>query len=176
VSMEEADAEKKAEMPELDLWGSGRKFLGYSMTVQRRPRLQAAVQSVERFKVKARQLFRQGRGRNLNRFIMEDLNPLLRGWANYYRRATTSKLFEDLDRWIRRKLRCLIWRRWARVRTRARQLIKLGFTETKAWCCARSGRGPWWNAGSSHMNAAYPNSAFERMGLISIVATVRASA
>ena len=152
------------------------KFLGYSMTMQRRPRLQAAAQSVERFKVKARQLFRQGRGRNLERFIMEDLNPLLRGWANYYRKATTSKLFEDLDRWIRRKLRCLIWRRWARVRTRARQLIKLGFTEKQAWCCASSGRGPWWNAGSSHMNAAYPNSAFERMGLISIVATVRASA
>ena len=102
------------------------KFLGYSMTVQRRPRLQAAVQSVERFKVKARQLFRQGRGRNLERFIMEDLNPLLRGWANYYRKATTSKLFEDLDRWIRRKLRCLIWRRWARVGTRARQLIRRG--------------------------------------------------
>lgn len=152
------------------------KFLGYSMTMQRRPRLQAAVQSVERFKVKVRQLFRQGRGRNLNRFIMGDLNPLLRGWANYYRKATTSKVFEDLDRWIRRKLRCLIWRRWARVRTRARQLIKLGFTEQKAWCCARSGRGPWWNAGSSHMNAAYPNSAFARMGLISIVATVRVSA
>ena len=152
------------------------KFLGYSMTVQRRPRLQAAVQSVERFKVKARQLFRQGRGRHLNRFIMEDLNPLLRGWANYYRKATTSNLFEDLDRWIRRKLRCLIWRRWARVRTRARQLIQRGFTEKKAWCCAYNGRGPWWNAGSSHMNAAYPNSAFERMGLISIVATVRASA
>ena len=152
------------------------KFLGYSMTVQRRPRLQAAAQSVERFKVKARQLFRQGRGRNLNRFIVEDLNPLLRGWANYYRKATTSNLFEDLDRWIRRKLRCLIWRRWARIRTRARQLIKLGFTERKAWCCALSGRGPWWNAGSSHMNAAYPNAAFERIGLISIVATVRASA
>jgi hypothetical protein len=84
------------------------------MTMQRRP-LQAAVQSVERLKVKARQLFRQGRGRNLERFIMEDLNPLLRGWANYYRKATTSNLFEDLDRWIRRKLRCLIWRRWARV-------------------------------------------------------------
>lgn len=152
------------------------KFLGYSMTVQRRPRLQAAVQSVERFKVKARQLFRQGRGRNLERFIMEDLNPLLRGWANYYRKATTSKLFEDLDRWIRRKLRCLIWRRWARVGTRARQLIRRGFTKQKAWCCAYNGRGPWWNAGSSHMNAAYPNSALERMGLISIVATVRASA
>ena len=56
----------------------------------------------------------------------------------------------------------------ARIRTRARQLIKLGFTERKAWCCARNGRGPWWNAGSSHMNAAYPNAAFERIGLISI--------
>ena len=48
---------------------------------------------------------------------MEDLNPLLRGWANYYRKATTSNHFEALDRWIRRRLCCLIWRRWARVRT-----------------------------------------------------------
>ena len=106
---------------------------------------------------------------------MEDLNPLLRGWANYYRKATTSNHFEALEL-FRRKLRCRIWRRWARVGTRARQLIRAGVHEQKVWCCAYNGRGPWWNAGSSHMNAAYPNSAFERMGLISIVTTVRASA
>ena len=152
------------------------KFLGYSMTVQRQPRLKVAARSVERFKDKVRQLVRQGRGRNLERFIEQDLNPVVRGWANYYRKATTYGLFEDLDGWLRRKLRCLVWRRWKRVYTRARRLITLGFTDAKAWRCACNGRGPWWNAGAPHMNAAYPAAKFQRMGLVSLLATVKAHA
>ena len=152
------------------------KFLGYSMTVHRSPRLKVAGESVKRFKAKVRQLIRKGRGRNLERFIAGDLNPLVRGWANYYREAKTYGIFEELDGWLRRKLRCLIWRRWKRVYTRARRLIALGFTKIKAWQCACNGRGPWWNAGAAHMNAAYPAAAFERMGLISLLETIKAHA
>jgi RNA-directed DNA polymerase len=152
------------------------KFLGYSMTVHRSPRLKVAGQSVERFKDKVRQLIRKGRGRNLERFIAEDLNPLVRGWANYYKKAMTYGIFEELDGWLRRKLRSLIWRRWKRVYTRARRLIALGFVEAKAWRCACNGRGPWWNAGASHMNAAYPAAAFGRMGLISLLETIKTHA
>jgi RNA-directed DNA polymerase len=152
------------------------KFLGYSMTVQRQPRLKVAERSVTRFKDKVRQLIRVGRGSNLERFIQKDLNPVVRGWANYYRKATTYGVFADLDGWLRRKLRCLIWRRWKRACTRIRRLIALGFTEAKAWRCACNGRGPWWNAGSSHMNAAYPAATFQRLGLVSLLATVKADA
>lgn len=134
-----------------------------------------AERSVGRFKDKVRQLTRQGRGRNLERFIEQDLNPLMRGWANYYRKATTYGVFEDLDGWLRRKLRCLIWPRWKRRYTCARRLIALGFTEAKAWRSACNGRGPWWNAGSSHMNAAYPAATFQGMGLVSLLATVKVS-
>ena len=140
------------------------------------PRLKVAARSVERCKDKVRQLVRQGRGRNLERFIGKDLNPVVRGWANYCRKATTYGLFEDRDGWLQRKLRCLIWRRWKRVHTRARRLIALGFAEAKAWCSAGQGRGPWWNAGSWHMNAAYPAATFRRMGLASLLATVKAHA
>ena len=38
---------------------------------------------------------------------------------------------------------------------------------------ARNGRGPWWNAGASHMNAAFPKSWFDRMGLVSLLDTVQ---
>ena len=152
------------------------KFLGYSMTVHRQPRLKVAARSVERFKDKVRQLVHVGRGRNLQRFIEKDLNPVVRGWANYYGKATTYGIFEDLDGWLRRKLRCLIWRQWKRPYSRARRLIALGFTEAKAWCCAGNGRGPWWNAGAPHMNAAYPAAEFQRMGLVSLLATVKAHA
>ena len=129
------------------------------------PRLKVAARSVERCKDKVRQLVR--RGRNLERLIGKDLNPVVRGWANYYRKATTDGLFEDLDGRLRRKLRCLIWRRWKRVHPRARRLIALGFTAAKAWCSACQGRGPWWNADSWHMNADSPAAKFRRMGLVS---------
>ncbi len=152
------------------------KFLGYTMTFHHQPKLKAAASSVERFKSKARLLFRQGRGRNLEWFITETLNPLLRGWASYYRRSRVYGVFGELDGWVRRKLRCLIWRRWKRGSTRLRRLRQLGFAEAKARHCAYNGRGPWWNAGASHMNTAYPTSAFARMGLVSILATVQAKA
>lgn len=74
------------------------KFLGYSMTVHRQPRLKVAARSVERFKDKVRQLVHVGRGRNLQRFIEKDLNPVVRGWANHYGKATTYGVFEDLDK------------------------------------------------------------------------------
>lgn len=149
------------------------KFLGYSMTKYRKPRLRVAEQSMGRFKNKIRVLFRKGRGRNLESFIKEDLNPLVRGWANYYRQAERYEEFEDLDRWLRRKLRCLIWRSWKGIKTRTRRLITLGFAESKAWKCASNGRGPWWHAGSSHMNAACPKAYFQRLGLVSILATIK---
>jgi RNA-directed DNA polymerase len=145
-----------------------RKFLGYSMTFHQQPRLKVAPASVKRFKSKLKQLFRAGRGRNLARFITE-LTPLLRGWVNYFRLAEVKGVFEELDGWIRRKLRCILWRQWKRTATRAKNLMRLGLDEVRAWKSATNGRGPWWNSGASHMHACYPKSYFDRLGLVSLL-------
>lgn len=149
-----------------------RKFLGYSMTFHHQPRLKAAPQSVERLKAKLRNLFRQGRGRNLQRFIAA-LAPVLRGWITYFRHAEVKGIFEELDGWIRRKLRCLLWRQWKRVYTRAKNLMKQGLAEARAWQSATNGRGPWRNAGASHMNEAFPAQFFDTLGLVSLLTTHR---
>jgi len=146
-----------------------RKFLGYSMTFHRQPRLKVAEASVERLKEKLREKFREGRGRNLKQFITEELNALLRGWSSYFRLAEVKGLFEELDGWLRRKLRCLLWRQWKRVYARAKALMKRGFDEARAWKSATNGRGPWWNAGASHMNEAFPKSYFDGLGLVSLL-------
>jgi RNA-directed DNA polymerase len=148
------------------------KFLGYSMTVTRRPRLKVADQSVQRLRAKVRALLPRGRGKRMTEFITEDLNPLLRGWANYYRKAEVRGILEELDRWVRRKLRCILWRSWKRARTRARRLIAGGVAAEHAWHCVYNGRGPWHNAGSQAMNTAYPAAAFARMGLVSLTAII----
>ena len=145
-----------------------RKFLGYSMTVHKQPRLKAAHQSIERLKNKLRELLRRGRGRNLAKLI-EELTPILRGWINYYRLAQVKGVFEELDGWIRRKLRCILWRQWKRTYTRAKNLMKRGLPEGRAWKSATNGRGPWWNSGASHMNEAYPKKFFDTLGLVSLL-------
>jgi len=145
-----------------------RKFLGYSMTWHKEPRLKVAPESVKRLKDKLREKFRQGRGRNIGRFI-EELAPLLRGWVNYFRLAEVKNTFEDLDGWIRRKLRRNLWRQWKRNYTRAKNLMKLGLSEERAWKSATNGRGPWWNSGASHMNQALPRKFFDAHGLISLL-------
>ena len=149
-----------------------RKFLGYSMTFHQAPQLKVAPKSVERFKAKIRRLFRFGRGRNLKRFIQE-LTPVLRGWVNYFRMAEVKGIFEELDQWIRRKLRGLLWRRWKRVKARAKNLMKRGLAKERAWKLATNGRGPWWNAGASHMNETFPKRYFDELGLVTLINQLR---
>jgi RNA-directed DNA polymerase len=144
-----------------------RKFLGYSMTANREPRLKVAGESVKRFKKKIKERTRRGRGQSL-KHVIEELTPILRGWIQYFRYAEVKGLFEDLDGWIRRKLRGIRWKQWKRARTRAKKLMQRGLTEERAWKSACNGRGTWWNAGASHMNEAFPKSYFNASGLLSL--------
>jgi RNA-directed DNA polymerase len=146
-----------------------RSFLGFTFLTGEARRITVAKKSVQRFKDKVRQAMRRGKGRNLGRFIDEELNPLVRGWINYFRTAQTKSFAEDLDKWIRHHLRKLIWRRWKRSWTRYQNLQKRGLDEQRARQSAFNGRGPWWNSKQSHMNQAFPKSYFKTLGLVSMV-------
>jgi RNA-directed DNA polymerase len=145
-----------------------RKFLGYTCTVQRKSRLRIAPESVRRLKQQVRERMRAGRGQSLRRTI-EELNSLLRGWINYFQLAQSTGVLEELDQWLRRRLRCLLWRQWRKPRTRARKLRALGLDAERARVSAVNGHGPWWNAGASHLNHALPARLFMRMGLVSLL-------
>ena len=142
-------------------------FLGYSMTTNMKPKLKVAPASVRRLKKKLKKIFRIGRGRSIARLI-EDLRPVLRGWIHYFRLAEVKGIFEELDGWIRRRLRVVIWRQWKRVYTRAKNLMKRGLTQERAWKSACNGRGRWYNAGASHMNDAFRKDFFRHYGLVSL--------
>ena len=145
-----------------------RKFLGYTVTMHRQPKLKVALQSVQRLKAKLRPMLRRGRGQNLSR-VMESLTRVLRGWVAYYKLAEVKASFEQLDQWIRRKLRCILWRQWKRHRTQFRELCRRGLDHERARRSAWNGRGPWYNAGASHMNRAVPTSELRGLGLISLL-------
>jgi RNA-directed DNA polymerase len=145
-----------------------RKFLGYTFTTHYQPKLKVAVQSVMRFKSRLRELFRIGRGRSLARLI-EELRPKMVGWVSYFRKSEVRIAFEELDQWIRRKLRAILWRQWKRNWTRARELERRGLAHDRAWISATNGHGPWWNAGASHMNQAVPTRHLSQLGLPSLI-------
>jgi RNA-directed DNA polymerase len=145
-----------------------RKFLGYSFTAHRETRLRVAPESVRRLTQRVRQLMRSGRGRSLPHTI-EDLNPLLRGWVGYFQLTQSKGILEELDGWVRRRLRCLLWRQWKRPRARQRHLRALGLDAERAWRSATNGRGAWWNAGASHLHHALPAAYFTHLGLVSLL-------
>lgn len=149
-----------------------RKFLGYTFTMHYQPRFKVAPESVQRFKNRLREMFRQGRGRS-QRSVLAELRPVMTGWVSYYRKSEVRKTFEELDQWIRRKLRAILWRQWKRNWTRARELTRRGLSRERAWTSATNGRGPWWNAGASHMNQAVPTRVLSQMGLVSLVLVAR---
>jgi RNA-directed DNA polymerase len=95
------------------------------------------------------------------------------GLVHYYSIAEVRTVFEGLDQWIRRKLRCMEWRKWKHPRTRWQRLITLGLDRERARASAFNGRGPWWNAGASHLNEALPTSYFRNLGLISLMEEVQ---
>ncbi len=145
-----------------------RTFLGYTMSAHKQPRLRVAVKSVKRLRSKLRTTLRQGRGRTLVSTV-KTLTPILRGWLQYFRLAEAKGVFEELDGWMRRKLRCTLWRQWKRPQTRCKRLMQRGLDPERAWRSAYNGRGPWWNAGASHMNDAYRAAFFAQLGLPSLI-------
>jgi RNA-directed DNA polymerase len=149
-----------------------RKFLGYTFTTHFQPKLKVAPQSVTRFKSRLRELFRQGRGRSL-RAMLAELRPKLMGWVSYFRKSAVRVAFEELDQWLRRKLRAILWRQWKRNWTRARELKRRGLSHDRAWASATNGHGPWWNAGASHMNQTVPTHYLSQLGLPSLMQELR---
>ncbi len=149
-----------------------RDFLGYTMTWHRQPQLRVSPDSIQRIRGKIRELMGKARGCSLTKVIGE-LGPLLRGWINYFRLSSVRVAFEELDGWIRRRLRCVIWRHWKKPDTRAKKLIQRGIARETAYISAYNGRGAWWNSGASRMHSAFPAKWFIQQGLISLLSQHR---
>jgi RNA-directed DNA polymerase len=145
-----------------------RKFLGYTMSRNREPKLKVAPQSAKRLKEKLRSMLRAGRGRALPEVIGWLSKPLM-GWRTYFRLAEVKGVFAELDTWIRRKLRCIVWRQWKTPSTRLRKLIDRGVSRGDAVRAAYGLHGPWRNSRCSPMIEAVPNAELRRMGLVSLV-------
>lgn len=127
-----------------------------------------ADKSWMRFRTRVIKLLRPGRGKNMGRFIREILNPVLRGWMQYFRIGASQKTLGSHDFWIRRHLRCMLWRQWKTPATRFKRLLERGCPKQQA-LLAYSRRGPWWCAGVPALTQYLPPPYFKQMGLYSLL-------
>jgi RNA-directed DNA polymerase len=141
-----------------------RKFLGFSFTSNREPKRRIAPKAVLRFKEKVRELTRRTRGVSVEK-MAEELGRYLRGWIGYFGQNQTPSVLEDLEKWVRCRLRSVIWKQWKRGKVRFAELRKRGVGKDLAAQTAGSAHGPWRLAESPALHFALPNVYFDSLGI-----------
>lgn len=139
-----------------------RSFLGFTLSGKRGYKIRVSDKAILKLKATVRALSRRTRGHTLSRIIAE-LRKSLLGWKAYFDIAEVLSPLHDLDKWIRRRLRCYVWKQWGR--SGYRQLRRHGVDQRLAWNTAKSAHGPWRLSASPGLYRALPNSYFIDLGL-----------
>jgi RNA-directed DNA polymerase len=147
-----------------------RKLLGFRLFRWKdQVRIGVASKSMTGCRERLRELTRRTRSGRLAD-IVDEVNQHVRGWVGYFRLADTPTPFKELDEWLRRRLRQLVWKRWKRGRTRWRELVALGVPPTLAGLGAL-GTSPWRMAATPVVNMALSNTYWKAQGLQSLLET-----
>lgn len=143
----------------------GRKFLGYAFwagpggVVKRR----VADKPLETFKHRIRELTRRITGRSLAE-VVERLRTYVLGWKAYFRLAQTPKIWRELDRWMRHRLRAIQLKQWRRGSTMYRELIARGAKPDVALTVAANSHS-WWRNSGMLLNAVLTLSWADQLGM-----------
>lgn len=144
-----------------------RKFLGFSFTVNKKPKVRIANESIRKLKAKIRDLTSRSKPIPMEVRI-EKLNQYLTGWCGYFALADTPSKFKEFDEWIRRRLRMIEWKQWKNPKTRVRKLKSLGVPDHKAYEWGNSRKKFWRIASSPILHKTLDNSYWSNRGLKSL--------
>ena len=139
-----------------------RRILGFTFTCGHHYRRSVSKKAQDALKTKVRHLTQRTRGQTLYQIIAE-LRMTLLGWKAYFGFAEVNSPLTEIDKWIRRKLRCYQWKQWGRRGYRA--LRALGVSRELAWNTAKSAHGPWRLSRSPALAYALTRAYFTRLGL-----------
>jgi RNA-directed DNA polymerase len=139
-----------------------RTFLGFTFTRRRPTRRQGSAKALQALTQEVRQRSGRTRGVSLPR-VGDDLRQYLGGWYAYFRVAEVQSTFTALDSWVRRRLRCYVWKQGGR--RRYRELRKRGVSQDLAWNTCKSAHGPWRLSRSPALAMALPGQHFDRLGV-----------
>lgn len=142
-----------------------RKFLGYSFWVApgRKVKRRVAPNALEAMKQRVREITARSGGRSMTA-VTKELKEYLTGWKLYFRRAETPGIFEDLDSWVRHRLRQVQLRQWKRGTTIYRELRRRGASEEVARrVAANSCR--WWKNSGMALSVVLPTRYYDDLGV-----------
>jgi group II intron reverse transcriptase/maturase len=122
------------EKTRITTYGKGYTFLGFVMSSRSR---RMREKSKLKFQEKVREL--TNRTHNLDAEVLEKLNQVIRGTAQYFatRWFTGRYVFRELDGWIRRRLRCMKFKRFSyrdNYRMRRKKFDQLGLLSLESFC------------------------------------------
>jgi len=143
---------------------ANRKFLGFTVS-RAGVKLKVADKAIDKLKTEVRQQTRRTRGTSIGAVVAE-LRQTLLGWKAYFGIAEVLSPLRDLDKWIRRKLRCYLWKQWGP--RGYRELRKRGVSVREAWNTSKSAHGPWRLSKTPALALALPLRFFTNLGLPSL--------
>lgn len=145
-----------------------RKFLGFSFTAHKEPKVRIANESVKRMKNKIRDITSRKKAYPME-YRIKKLNQYLVGWCGYYALADTPSVFRNYDSWIRRRLRMCIWKDWKLPKTKVRKLTGLGVPRGKAYEWGNTRKSYWRISKSPILHRTLGNSYWSSQGLKSLL-------
>lgn len=101
-------------------------------------------------------------------FRIFKLNQYIRGWTNYFGIAQGYQKLVEVDSWLRRRLRCCLWKQWRYARTKVRELTKLGTDSKVAIRHAMSRKSYWRLSKTLATHSGLTNKWFKQQGLCSL--------
>ena len=140
------------------------KYLGYSFyRYKGKCRFRVHPKSVAKMKNKIRELTDRNNGWGNEHRAMK-LTQFIRGWMNYFGMADMKRLLHDNDEWLRHRIRAIYWKQWKKVKTKFKELKKLGVEKEKAWICANMRNGNWYCSGYFVLQTAFNNKKLREIG------------
>jgi group II intron reverse transcriptase/maturase len=146
-----------------------RKFLGFSFTSNKEPKVRIAKESQVRMKNKIREITSRKMPYPME-YRIQKLNQYLIGWCGYFALADTQSIFGELDGWIRRRLRMCLWKNWKKPKTKVKNLIRLGIADWQAYQWGNTRKSYWRISKSPILQRTLGNSYWNRQGLKSLQA------
>jgi RNA-directed DNA polymerase len=143
----------------------GRKFLGYAFWVApgKKVSCKVAAKPLAAYKRRIRALTRRIVGRSM-RDVAAKLRTYVNGWKAYFNLAQTPKIWRDLDKWLRHRLRAVQLKQWRHSHVIYRQLIRLGALDRVARMVASKQLG-WWRNSDRYLKYVLTIAHFDSLGV-----------
>lgn len=123
--------------------------------------------SVASYKEKIRAITCRSKPYRMEERMMQ-IRQLNQGWGNYFKISEAKSVFEELDSWVRSRIRLCYWKQWKKVKTRMHQLEKLGIKPEKAYQWGNTRKGYWRTVHSPILARALHNAFLKEAGFVSL--------